>query len=268
MLPNSRGFVDSFKILTFQHYLYSLPFFQNHSKMSILLSFFLPSTKTNHSISPPEGCGNKYSQDLNWKKKSREKKFQMIWIRPFQEKEMEGGERRSQLGGQWKVLLLGGPWKLPLFNGPWKFTLFGSLWKLTLFGNLWKLTLLGSLWKLPLLSGPWKVPLFGGPWKVPLLSGPWKVSLFGGPWKVPLLCGPWKVLLFGGPWKVPLLGGPWKVLLLGGQWKEKGQHIFTSSHFPSNKLYLNLQFFPLTLRFYFTMVLGRYLRIPFLFFDL
>jgi hypothetical protein len=36
------------------------------------------------------------------------KKLQMIRIRLFQEKEMEGGEGRSQFGGQWKVPLLGG----------------------------------------------------------------------------------------------------------------------------------------------------------------
>jgi hypothetical protein len=40
--------------------------------------------------------------------------------------------------------------------------------------------------------------------------------------------------------------------------------LFTSSHFPPNQSYLNLQFFPLTLRFYFTMVLGYYSRISFL----
>jgi hypothetical protein len=37
---------------------------------------------------------------------------------------------------------------------------------------------------------------------------------------------------------------------------------------PPNKLYLNLQFFPLTLRFYFTMVLNCYSCLSFLFFDL
>ncbi len=36
---------------------------------------------------------------------------------------------------------------------------------------------------------------------------------------------------------------------------------FTSSHFPPKQLYLDLQFFPLTLRFYFTIVLGHYLHI-------
>jgi hypothetical protein len=35
----------------------------------------------------------------------------MIRIRPFEEKEKEGGEERSQLGGQWKVLMFGGQWK-------------------------------------------------------------------------------------------------------------------------------------------------------------
>jgi hypothetical protein len=57
---------------------------------------------------------------------------------------------------------------------------------------------------------------------------------------------------------------------LGGQWKvpslvANGRKIlFTSSHFPPNQIYLNLQFFPLTLRFYFTMVLGHYSRVSFL----
>jgi hypothetical protein len=70
---------------------------------------------------PQEGCGNKYSQGLNFLKTMfGERKFQMIWIHSFQEKEMEGGERRSQLDSQWKVLLLGGHWKVPLLGGQWK----------------------------------------------------------------------------------------------------------------------------------------------------
>ncbi len=72
----------------------------------------------------------------------------------------------------------------------------------------------------------------------------------------------------GGQWKVPMLSGQWNVPMEGGQWNVKEKHFFTSSHFPPNKFYLNLQFFPLTLKFYFTMVLGRYSRISFLFFDL
>jgi hypothetical protein len=39
------------------------------------------------------------------------------------------------------------------------------------------------------------------------------------------------------------LGGQWKVPMLGGQWKEKEKHLFTSSHFPPKKFYLNLHFF-------------------------
>ncbi len=49
--------------------------------------------------------------------------------------------------------------------------------------------------------------------------------------------------MLSGPWKVLLLGGPWKISLFGGQWKEKEKHLFTFSHFPPNKFYLNLQFF-------------------------
>jgi hypothetical protein len=56
--------------------------------------------------------------------------------------------------------------------------------------------------------------------------------------------------------------------MLGGQWKVKEKHLFTSSHFPPNKFYLNLQFFPFTLQFYFTMVLSYYSRFSFLFLDL
>jgi hypothetical protein len=49
----------------------------------------------------------------------------------------------------------------------------------------------------------------------------------------------------------------------------EGEGFFsTSSHFPPNQLYLDLRFFPLKLKFYFTMVLGRYLRIPSLFLSL
>jgi hypothetical protein len=80
----------------------------------------------------------------------------------------------------------------------------------------------------------------------------------------------------GGQWKVPSLvvngmfqaRWPMGCSKLGGQWKVKEKHLFTFCHFPPNKIYLNLQFFPLTLRFYFTMVLGRYSCIYFFFLDL
>ncbi len=74
---------------------------------SILFSLFLPSIKTNHSSPPNKGCANKYFQNL--KIMSRKKKLQRIQICSFQKKEMEGGEGRSQLDGQWKVPLFGGP---------------------------------------------------------------------------------------------------------------------------------------------------------------
>jgi hypothetical protein len=56
--------------------------------------------------------------------------------------------------------------------------------------------------------------------------------------------------------------------LLGGQWKVKEKILFTSSHFLPNQFYLNLQFFPLTLKFYFVVVLGYYLRVSCLFLSL
>jgi hypothetical protein len=50
-------------------------------------------------------------------------------------------------------------------------------------------------------------------------------------------------------------------------WPMEGERkiLFNSSHFPPNQFYLNFQFFPLTLRFYFTMVIGHYSRVSFLF---
>jgi hypothetical protein len=65
----------------------------------------------------------------------------------------------------------------------------------------------------------------------------------------------------------PKLGGPWKDPKLGGHWNVKDKHLFTPSIFPQ-QLYLHPQFFPLTSRFYFTMVLSRYSRLSFLFFEL
>jgi hypothetical protein len=55
---------------------------------------------------------------------------------------------------------------------------------------------------------------------------------------------------------IPKLGGLWKVLMFGGPWKEKENHSFHLFSLPPNKFYLNF-FFPLILRFYFTMVLNR-----------
>jgi hypothetical protein len=53
----------------------------------------------------------------------------MIRIRPFKEKEKEGGKGKSQLNDQWTV---------PLFNRLWKVPLLGGLQKVPLFGGRWK----------------------------------------------------------------------------------------------------------------------------------
>jgi hypothetical protein len=68
---------------------------------------------------------------------------------------------------------------------------------------------------------------------------------------------------------------------LGGQWKEKEKVLglvangrrrrrffSTSFTFPPKQLYLNLHSLSFTLRFYFALVLGHYLRRPFIFLGL
>jgi len=77
MLLNPRGFVkclQDFKLPTLSLLTSIL---SKLLQMSILLSFFLPSIKTNHYFPTKEGCGNKYSQDLN-QKLCLERKPQMI----------------------------------------------------------------------------------------------------------------------------------------------------------------------------------------------
>jgi hypothetical protein len=77
--------------------------------MSIIFSLFLPSTKIHHTFLPNQVCGNKYFSKFEIKNHVCKKEPQMIQTHLFQEKEMEGGEGRSQLSCQWKVSLLGGP---------------------------------------------------------------------------------------------------------------------------------------------------------------
>jgi hypothetical protein len=55
---------------------------------------------------------------------------------------------------------------------------------------------------------------------------------------------------------------------LGGQWKEKEKVLFYLFHFSPKQLYLNLHFLSFTLRFDFALVLGHYLRPPFVFLGL
>jgi hypothetical protein len=54
----------------------------------------------------------------------------------------------------------------------------------------------------------------------------------------------------------------------GGQWKEEEKVLFYLFHFSPKQLYLNLHFLSFTLRFYFALVLGHYLRPPFVFLGL
>jgi hypothetical protein len=90
----------------------------------------------------------------------------------------------------------------------------------------------------------------------------------------PKLGGQWNVPKLGGQWNVPKLGGQWHVpsLVANGmfqawwpmEWEGK-----TPFHlFPLFAQQLTSTFNFLTLKFYFTMVLGRYLRLSFIFFDL
>ncbi len=77
---------------------------------------------------------------------------------------------------------------------------------------------------------------------------PLECSKLGGHWNVPSLVA---IRMFQAWW--PLEG--------------EGKTLFTSSISPNNFTY-TLNFFPLTSRFYFTMVLSRYSRLSFLFFNL
>jgi hypothetical protein len=54
---------------------------------------------------------------------------------------------------------------------------------------------------------------------------------------------------------------------LGGQWKVK-EKPFSPLPFSPQQPLPKPSIFPLTLQFYFTMVLSRYSRLPFIFFDL
>jgi hypothetical protein len=65
----------------------------------------------------------------------------------------------------------------------------------------------------------------------------------------------------------PKLGGQWKVmekvpcLVVNGRWKKNTFSPLPT--FPPINFYLNFQFPPLILRFYYTMVLGHYSCIPY-----
>jgi hypothetical protein len=61
---------------------------------------------------------------------------------------------------------------------------------------------------------------------------------------------------------------PLECSMLSGHWNVKEKTPFHLFHFPPTNFTYALNFFPLTPRFYFTMVLNRYSRVSFLSFDL
>jgi hypothetical protein len=125
-------------------------------------------------------------------------------------------------------------------------------------------------------------PKLGGQWNVPSLVAngmfqawwPLECSKLGGHWNVPCLVANG---MFQAWW--PLEGSslvaigrfqawwPLEGSKLGGHWKVKEKPFSPLPFFPNNFTY-TLNFFPLTSRFYFTMVLSRYSRLSFLFFNL
>ncbi len=91
----------------------------------------------------------------------------------------------------------------------------------------------------------------------PKLGGQWKEKekfpMFGGQWKEKE-----KFLMFRGQWKEKE-----KFPMLGGQRKEKEKLPFHLFPLAPQAIYLGLHPFLLTSQFYFTIVLGHYLHIPF-----
>ncbi len=88
-------------------------------------------------------------------------------------------------------------------------------------------------------------------------------SMLGGQWKVTSLVAngrfqawwPMEGSKLGGQWKVPSLVANGRVQAWWPM-EDEGKTPFHLFPLSPNKLYLNLQFFPLTLRFYFTMILS------------
>jgi hypothetical protein len=100
-------------------------------------------------------------------------------------------------------------------------------------------------------------------------------SMLGGHWNVPCLVAngmfqawwPLECSKLGGHWNVPSLVA---IGTFQAWWplECEGKTPFHLFHFPPTNFSHALNFFPLTSRFYFTMVLSRYSRLSFLFFDL
>ncbi len=127
-----EGLWNFSKISSSQHYPYSFPLFQNYYKRPFYFPSFyhLPRLIILFFLKKVVETSTFKIWIENYPSK---RELQMIQIRPFQEKEMEGGEKRSQFGGQWKVPLLGGPWNFTFSHfPPNKFYLTLKIFPLTL----------------------------------------------------------------------------------------------------------------------------------------
>ncbi len=79
----------------------SHPFLQNYYKILILLSFLLPSIRTNHYLPLQEACGNKYSRlHENYFRGKRELPMIRVHLLKRRRREVKVDPK---LGGQWKV---------------------------------------------------------------------------------------------------------------------------------------------------------------------
>jgi hypothetical protein len=70
------------------------------------------------------------------------------------------------------------------------------------------------------------------------------------------------------PWQGSIVWWPLKGSIVWWPLKGEGEAPFHLFPLSPQQILLKPSFFPLILRFYFSMVLGRYLRISFLFLDL
>jgi hypothetical protein len=102
----------------------------------------------------------------------------------------------------------------------------------------------------------------------PKLGGQWNVLKLGDQWKVPNLVvnGMFQDLVANGKVQDLVANGRFQSLVANG--REGKKHLFISSHFPPNNFTETFNFSLCPLKFYFTMVLGRYSHISFLFLGL
>jgi hypothetical protein len=129
MLPNPKGFIKFFLKFQAPNIIPSC-FHSFKNTIKIQFTFLLSTIYQDQSFfSSQRRLWEHVFSIFKSKIMSKKEKPPMIQIRPFKEKEKEGGERRSQLSDQWKVPLFGCPWKVPLLSGPRKVPLLGGQWK-------------------------------------------------------------------------------------------------------------------------------------------